>query len=997
MKPRLLCCLLILLLGLPVMAAPPGGKSAQTSALKVDNETYIAANNILMFVTNHGNFGRDLAGVFGNDYGTYFPFTSVEDINEGRTRSPYYAGGLWIGGVDDATNDTLVVISEYSSEYVPGPASGGTFMADNPAFRVYRLYADSMANNPNADYLAWPVDQGAPVDDEGNPELIGDHMYWSVYNDLDPDQHTNMETDPLGIMVKQTVFAFERKSGSLANCVFMRYRIYNVGDKTLDSCFFSLWSDPDLGTAGDDLVGCDTLLDLAFTYNDGPNDALYDGANASRNIPSIGLDFFQGPLIYTGADADTARMWDTIWPGYQNMGLYSFNKYINGTDPDNYAETYAYMKGLQAKETGFPPYVYEGDTLLFQMSGDPVAGTGDLDFASDDRRHMQTTGPITFAPGDSLEILAGMVIGQSGDYLSSITVMKQIDDYAQRLYDNGFNPPRPPAKPIVTTGENDGVITLTWTDTSEVSPGDFSYEGYTVWQGETPAGPWTELATYDVINHRVGAIIDTLTDSYSNLPLPTPMRAVNNTGMQRYYEVTSDKIQGGDLMNLTDYYFKVSAFSFAERVEIVGDDTTYYSEDINGNVIPNGDRFLESETVVTVTPQAPPAGINLVQSALDTVAVQHVSGGSDGNVWPIIMDPRATNGHTYRVTFTDDGEGGVVWTLVDVTDTDTLLADQVNLSGDEDYYTFDGLLIKVASPNLGVVAIDEIADASGPITPDNVMYSLNSTGDWYVESDAGSDFTRMNWRGHIGTYDWEFRFTETGSQYYDWQTDVLQTDRAPFEVWNIGIGTPDDESDDVRINFSYIDDDGNGVWSWSDRIYPWEVAYVEPAPDVPAYTWDDDFYIGRIEFSDNSGALTAPATGTIVRFTTAKVITTEDVYTFTSPMPDLTSSESDLDLIKAVPNPFYLRGPYDPAVGNYQIRFHHLPEKCTITIYNLAGDYIAKIDKDDATPIATWNLQTENRIPVASGIYIYVVDAPGFGQKIGKMAVFYEQEVLQNY
>jgi hypothetical protein len=140
-----------------------------------------------------------------------------------------------------------------------------------------------------------------------------------------------------------------------------------------------------------------------------------------------------------------------------------------------------------------------------------------------------------------------------------------------------------------------------------------------------------------------------------------------------------------------------------------------------------------------------------------------------------------------------------------------------------------------------------------------------------------------------------------------------------------------------------------------------------------------------------------PETGTVFRITTFKPNSPLDEFTFTTPAPTYARSEEALDAIKAVPNPFYLYGPYDPAVGNYQIKFHHLPQECSISIYNLAGDFITRIDKNDDTPFATWNLQTDNRIPVASGIYIYVVDAPGFGQKIGKMAVFYEQEVLTIY
>ena len=159
MRIKLFACMLILLLALPTLAAPPSGRSANTAPAFVDNTTFIDANNILMFVTNHGNFGRDLAGTFGNDYGTYWPYTSVDDINDGsNTTSPYYAGGLWVGAVDSATGDTLIIISEYSSEYVPGPMSGGTFMEDAPEFKVYKLYSDSTFDNANDDWTNWPVD-----------------------------------------------------------------------------------------------------------------------------------------------------------------------------------------------------------------------------------------------------------------------------------------------------------------------------------------------------------------------------------------------------------------------------------------------------------------------------------------------------------------------------------------------------------------------------------------------------------------------------------------------------------------------------------------------------------------------------------------------------------------------------------------------------------------------------------------------------------------------
>jgi len=43
---------------------------------------------------------------------------------------------------------------------------------------------------------------------------------------------------------------------------------------------------------------------------------------------------------------------------------------------------------------------------------------------------------------------------------------------------------------------------------------------------------------------------------------------------------------------------------------------------------------------------------------------------------------------------------------------------------------------------------------------------------------------------------------------------------------------------------------------------------------------------------------------------------------------------------------------------------------------------------------AEWNLQNQDNVPVASGIYIALIDAPGIGQKILKIVVFVSQERL---
>lgn len=1153
MKLKLLTCLLVLLVGVPLMAAPPARKSAQSAALNVDNVSFIAANRILMFVTNHGNFGRDLGGVFGNDYGTYFPYTSDEDIRAGKTVSPFYAGGIWIGAVDSATGDTLAVVSEYSSEYVPGPSLDGYFQTDRTAFKVYKLFKDSLGSNPNLDYTNWPYDQGAPWsydvdtsvvpwDSTIVPGRIGDQMCWTVFNDYDTAQHDNNNgnTVPLGLDIKQTIFAFERTSGALGNIVFLKWQIYNTGGKTLSNCFISLWSDPDNGTAGNDLVGCDAALGLGYTYNATNQDDKYAAA-IPPIVPAVGLDFFQGPLVFTDNDADTAKMWGQKWPGYTNMSLYSFNKYINGTDPDNYAETYQYMLGLDPKN-GAIPFIdpTTGLESRFVMSGDPVARTGWLDDTPDDRRMMLTTGPITFRPGDSTEIVAALVVGQGGDYLSSITVMKGIDAYAQKLYDLDFQPPEPPAKPVVTVHNNSEDITLSWTDTSEVDPGDYEFQGYTLWQGQSASGPWIEIATWDLVDGYVGGMIDTVFVPNAGQPLPVSMRGVSNSGLNYSYTFTRDMVTGNRLYDVNKYYFKVSAFA--------------WGLDFKGSPVTAGDHFLESEAVVTAIPQAPPAGYTLPTEPHSDLEVTHATGASQGSVTVEVLEPLALTGHDYSVTFgsfldtvasVEDEEfwsptvvgpdtcewveetdtlpdpdstywvavlcrdstlDSVVthydtavvevasWDLNDLTLGTTVLSNQTNQVADDvhenDYFVTDGFICKVTGPAPGINFFDCVANAAGPIDPPEgaaagfsdppfpvrldpndpaddgrpteaqqvgpaewLIHTFDNGGtngggtrgayDAFVDRTFRADPARL---ARLGSYDWEMRFTADGG--YGW--DAFNTGNAttvPFEIWRTGISTPDDPSDDVRLIPWILGDvtgDGSGdnfvfdlsqyggsgttchdgcehsVSGGDNDPYTDAVYWRLPEDDSPGEAGYNAFEAGMISDPVNwpgndapvmdrtvlvnwNGGIEPPFNqdmpeeGTVFRIVTYKSNTPADTFTFTAPAPVYAEDEEGLDAIKAVPNPFYLYGPYDPAVGNYQIKFHHLPEVCTISIYNLAGDFISRIDKNDDTPFATWNLQSDSRIPVASGIYIYVVDAPGFGTKIGKLAVFYEQEVLTIY
>jgi hypothetical protein len=389
------------------------------AATIIDNDDHMNVNNLDMVVTNHGSIAYDL--ITGNA-GLIYP--------KGSTRTAVFAAGLWLGGkvVDSTGTDLRVAIGEYSQEFTPGPMAGGTFQADQPAFRNYRI---ERGDTTSSDYLGWPVDQGAPIDCLGNPLLLGDVTIWSVFNDADPGVHTNMNTDPLGVEVQQTVFAYNR-AGPLGNIIFVKWKFINKGGNNLDSMYCSVWSDPDLGGFTDDLVGCDTTRSLGYCYN--ATNA--DGQYGSRP-PAVGFDFMRGPIVQ-------------VSPGvFDTLGMTSFNRYINGTDPATAVETYNYMRGVKADSSFI--HVFDDPNLpitTYQVSGLdpglPSSPTNWLDSNPADRRLFLSSGPVNMAPGDSQEVVTAIIIGQGSDRIQSVYDMKNKDDVAQLVFDLNFDICAPP-------------------------------------------------------------------------------------------------------------------------------------------------------------------------------------------------------------------------------------------------------------------------------------------------------------------------------------------------------------------------------------------------------------------------------------------------------------------------------------------------------------------------------------------------------------------------
>jgi hypothetical protein len=110
---------------------------------------------------------------------------------------------------------------------------------------------------------------------------------------------------------------------------------------------------------------------------------------------------------------------------------------------------------------------------------------------------------------------------------------------------------------------------------------------------------------------------------------------------------------------------------------------------------------------------------------------------------------------------------------------------------------------------------------------------------------------------------------------------------------------------------------------------------------------------------------------------------------------DNEKAKSDLDNIKVVPNPYVasarweVKNPFDSGRGPRSLHFTHLPAKCTIRIFTVSGELVKTIEHEEPfnDGTADWDMLTRDNLGISYGVYIYHVDAPGIGEKIGKFAV----------
>ncbi|MBI1806044.1 MAG: T9SS type A sorting domain-containing protein [Ignavibacteria bacterium] len=904
---------------------------------------------------------------------------------------------------------------------------------DNPDVRIYRIRRDwatadlardaseyfsiplidvtseniqTLRDQYRKDWMEWPWQNGAPYyerngipgyqpDSSGSagpdidePGLGGaDQIIWFVANDLDGNATRQLfGSTPIGLEMQVTCWAYNRSS-SLDNVIFQRYRIIYKGTSTtpstatIDSMYLAKWVDPDLGDFNDDFVGCSVDRSLGYAYNARPVDVEFNKQNLPP--PVVGYDLFQGPRV--SKPSSQARWNLQTIDGFENLPLTTFTYFTASTrtgDLTNRQSWWNILRGYKTRPISPPQCLLDPTTnacTTFELTGDPQLYHGWVDGVLDppgDRRFAMVSGPFTLAFGDTQEVVVGLIAGMGKDNRDGISTVKTIDGAAQDAFNLNFQFPDPIPAPDVRVVELDNKIILDWeSDTAQVrrvegyTSRGYHFESYTVYQFPLPTSTREQALVYQPFD-------------------PT---------QPRYLPIILDKVRNHPLVNGQKYYFGITS-------TVYNPDPAYAQQRIESPLI-----------IRECVPHSPNPGTVYPYSIDEIVKTSsNLVGLNDASVVPTFYDPSRPDGHVYHILFhrdTDpliDVETKPTWDLIDSTNSDTLLrgvrADSPRLR-----VITRGFFVEVLLPLHGLKGVYETQFNYQP-TRSGVFNYPNPAGNYMVVGGGTSQLDTIKGENALDV-DLELRFAGDSS----WALFMGPTPvtsrwvRVPYTAWQVGESRINSVSRQLYTAISYHG--GDSVWRTSVLVdhsyhgktlqvfYPITIindsirntqgfsggTYYDDAPSRPdavsfrAFVWISgqkyslragvkEAYIADL---DGNGIAVPP--GTTIRFERFKEVRNRDVNVFSTAAvthTDLAAALREVELVNVFPNPYY--GSNRAEINRFQkfVTFNHLPQFATIRIFNLSGVLVKTIRKSDETQFAAWDLNNENGLPAAGGMYL---------------------------
>ncbi len=393
------------------------------------------------------------------------------------------------------------------------------------------------------------------------------------------------------------------------------------------------------------------------------------------------------------------------------------------------------------------------------------------------------------------------------------------------------------------------------------------------------------------------------------------------------------------------------------------------------------------ETMVSVVPRAQPAGYREASVELEHHGIGTVS------VEPMVLASKEVTGHQYKIVWrgakqtgpgayiTGPGYQPPTYDIVNTTTNQKVVENQTFAWYEPD----DGAAVEVLSPMFdGIVLKIKGVDVSYGSPTENPIHDVKlvegAVTGWSVDIQSPG----------VGENTWPNIYWAT---YYRPHTySITFIDDMHVKV------VDEDTGEDIQFNDQRAD--GYAILTGSG----WRDEYSRE--DTPAYFRifirggyvfikdpSQEISAGDV-FHVEMGGVSAPQDGDEFLITTrGETLIARDI-------------EADLGKIRVVPNPYFVTNRAVTAEGTDKIFFTHLPPRCTIRIYTLAGELVRSIEHEstglfspedrlaqgDRGGTAEFSLLNLHNQALASGIYIYHVEARDesntvIGNKIGRFAI----------
>ncbi len=853
------------------------------------------------------------------------------------------------------------------------------------------------------DWLEWPWQKGAPYYERNGipgyqadtssfeglkdePGLLhADEVIWLVCNDLNPSTTSLLAgSPPIGIEQQITCWAYS-SDNELGNVIFQKHKIIYKGSTTtppnshIDSMYLAKWADTDIGEVNDDFSGCSVDMNLGFSYNATDIDYEYDKFGILA--PVVGYDLLQGPRI-SSVGGSAHWNFSTI-SGYANLPMTSFIALVDSELHDqplrnNYAGTRQWwnlMRGFHSNpitpEQCFVDPFTERCTP-YSLPGDPRYYEGWVDgnvAPKGDRRILLSSGPFQMALGDTQEVVIALIAAGGKSRIERFNALDSIDAAAEKLFSNNFQQPDTIPQPDLRIVELDKTFILDWETNASRSDSIDSYNS----QG------------YKFETYKIYQFSDTLpTSTHVQFPPFDPESP-------RSLHITTDLLRNKPLANGQRYYYAVTS--------------VMYNPDAT-----NGKKRIESRlTIHTVKPHAPNPGVVYSYDIGDTIRnVYNYVGFNDAPVKVDIYDPSKANGDSLKILFhfPPPYDDKVKWDIINTRTGDTLLKNIV-IGSPAQRVISAGLNVKVDRQLNGLKGIYQTKFNWQPTnekvfnTPNSGINYMILAGSPQIDSLNGSSMVDKDIElRFLGDSSWALlrRATATLSKWV----------RVPFTAWQM---EHDEANTKGRQVYAVITQQGqDSIWrpaTLLDRsyngqpikeFYPIQIVvdslrvgntyyggtYYDDITKpvvlgIQAMLWirsfgnDKGLALYRVFIADIDNDGVAVPKGTVIRFKHYKDVFDGDqkiIIPTKNRQNDLQAQKESVEKINVFPNPYYGVNRAETNASERFVTFSHLPYHVTIRIYNLSGILVKSIQKDNAEQFATWNLNNENNLPVASGLYV---------------------------